>query len=126
MPDLVAVKNGNIIFVEVKRVTENREDSLHQSQLRWIENHPKYKVVVLFLQIDPTDKHNLDSTLQIEEGREEVKRLKDELYALRNSELNAYQTINKLRQEIARNLQELTDKIRNKQLDSDEECKTSR
>lgn len=79
IPDLLIIKEDNATFVEVKRVKGNYRDSLNQNQLAWIESHPQYKVIVLYLEFEAKD--NANSYIHVLEKR--IKYLERELCSLR-------------------------------------------
>lgn len=77
IPDLVLIKDENITFVEVKSIN----DVLRGNQLEWIDKHPQYKVIVLYLEIE--DKSNEPPIIKglydkIDELNREIINLKEE------------------------------------------------
>lgn len=81
IPDLVAVKDGEIVFVEVKRTDGNYDDSISQNQLKWIKEHPQFRVIILAFELEVKDN---DKFLEIETLKHEIKELEDLLNKLRN------------------------------------------
>lgn len=116
IPDLIAIKDENIIFIEIKRITKNTQDSLSQNQLKWIENHPEYKVIVFGLELDEIQSLEFS---QIERLKEELKELRDELNKRKEKEFFNVEKKEILRNEILDKYDNLNEQIRRRKLDCD-------
>lgn len=87
VPDLIAIKGNDIIFIEVKRIKKDKiyhlqqQDSLRQSQLKWIAEHPQYKVIIFGLEcdIEPSINKEIETKeIEIEKLNKEINELKQE------------------------------------------------
>ena len=83
IPDLLILKNGEICFIEVKKISSKEEirlkgdksDSLRHTQLKWIQEHPQFKVIIfnLILKKEQAEKE------VIKELKKELKYYKEQL-----------------------------------------------
>ena len=126
IPDLVAFKGEDVVFIEVKRVSENGNgsDTLRQTQLKWIQNHPQFKVIIFGLDLS-IKRDELEEMRKLEEKcdsyLEDCERLISEMSNLEKENKELKVQVKQSEQRIMYRLNSVFKKIKNLLENSQEE-----